>query len=57
MAGWSVRAHIIKVGNKYKLVSKTKGANGKRKNLGTYPTRAGALARERQVEYFKHRGK
>jgi len=25
--------------------------------LGTYPTKAGALKRERQVQYFKHRAK
>jgi hypothetical protein len=25
------------------------------RNLGTYPTRALAVARERQVEFFKHR--
>ena len=26
------------------------------KNLGTYPSRAGAEKRERQVTYFKHKG-
>lgn len=41
--------HIVKVGNKYRLVSKKGG-----KNLGTYPTKAGAEKRERQVQYFKH---
>lgn len=40
---------IVKVGDKYRLVSK-KG----HKNLGTYDTRAGAEKRERQVQYFKH---
>lgn len=42
---------IVKSGSKFKLVSKKTG-----KNLGTYPTRAGAEKRERQVQYFKHKG-
>lgn len=29
----------------------------KGKNLGTYASRAGAVKRERQVNYFKHRRK
>ena len=41
---------IRKVKDGYRLYSK----DGK-KNLGTYPTRAGAEKRERQVQYFKHR--
>lgn len=41
--------HIVKVKGGYRLVSKHGG-----KNLGTYPTRAGAEKRERQVQYFKH---
>ena len=41
---------IRKVKGGYRLYSK----DGK-KNLGTYPTRAGAEKRERQVQYFKHR--
>ena len=41
--------HIVKVKDGYRLVSKKTG-----KNLGTYPTRAGAEKRERQVQYFKH---
>lgn len=41
---------IRKVKDGYRLVSK------KGKNLGTYPTRAGAKKRERQVQYFKHMG-
>ena len=45
------KEHIVKIGDKYRLVSKKSG-----KNLGTYPTRAGALKREREVEYFKHMG-
>ena len=46
-----INEHIVKVGSQYRLVSKKSG-----KNLGTYPTRAGALNRERQVEYFKSKG-
>ena len=45
------REHIVRSGSQYKLVSKKTG-----KNLGTYPTRAGAEKRERQVQYFKHKG-
>jgi len=40
---------IRKVKGGYRLVSKKTG-----KNLGTYPTRAGAEKREQQVQYFKH---
>ena len=41
---------IVKLsGNKFRLVSKKSG-----RNLGTYPSRAGAEKRERQVQYFKH---
>lgn len=40
---------IRKVKGGYRLVSK------KGKNLGTYPTRKGAVQREKQVRYFKHR--
>jgi len=43
--------HIGKVQGGYRLYSKSGG-----KNLGTYPTRAGAEKRERQVQYFKHKG-
>lgn len=42
---------IEKHGSQYRLVSK----HG-HKNLGTYPTKAGAEKRERQVQYFKHAG-
>jgi len=41
--------HIVKVKGGYELKSKKTG-----KNLGKYPTRAGAEKRERQVQYFKH---
>lgn len=44
----SVDETIKKVGSQYKLVSKSG------KNLGKYPTRAGAEKREQQVNYFKH---
>ena len=42
---------IVKVDGKYRLVSKKTG-----RNLGTYDTKAGAMKRERQVQYFKHMG-
>jgi hypothetical protein len=44
--------HIVKVNGGYEL--KLKHGN---KNLGKYPTKAGAEKRERQVQYFKHAGK
>jgi hypothetical protein len=47
-----VEEHIVKVAGGYEL--KSKHGN---KNLGKYPTRAGAEKRERQVQYFKHAGK
>lgn len=40
---------IVRVGGKFRLVSKKTG-----KNLGTYDTKAGAMEREKQVQYFKH---
>lgn len=43
--------HIVKVKGGYELKSK----HGD-KNLGKYPTKAGAEKRERQVQYFKHMG-
>jgi hypothetical protein len=46
-----VQETIRKVGNDYRLVSK------QGKNLGTYPSKSGAEERERQVQYFKHKGK
>jgi hypothetical protein len=45
----SVDETIKKVGSQYKLVSKSG------KNLGKYPTKAGAEKREQQVNYFKHK--
>ncbi len=41
--------HIVKVKGGYEL--KSKHGN---KNLGKYPTKAGAEKREKQVQYFKH---
>ena len=46
-----IAEHIVKVKGGYEL--KSKHGN---KNLGKYPTRAGAEKRERQVQYFKHAG-
>jgi hypothetical protein len=46
-----VEEHIVKVKGGYEL--KSKDGN---KNLGKYPTRAGAEKRERQVQFFKHKG-
>ena len=38
----------------YRLYSRKKDARtGKRKNLGTFPDRAGAEKHEREVQYFK----
>lgn len=45
-----VAEHIGKVKGGYRLYSH------KGKNLGTFPSRAGAEKRERQVQYFKHKG-
>ena len=40
----------------YRLYSvKLNPKTGKRRNLGTFPTRAGAEKHEREVQYFKHR--
>ena len=41
--------HIVKVKGGFELKSKSTG-----RNLGTYPTKAGAEKREKQVQYFKH---
>jgi hypothetical protein len=40
----------------YRLYSRKKDAKGKRKNLGTFPTREKAEAHERAVQYFKRQG-
>jgi hypothetical protein len=41
----------------YRLYSRKKDARtGKRRNLGTFPSRAKAERHERAVQYFKRRG-
>jgi hypothetical protein len=37
----------------YRLYSRKKGSDGKRRNLGTFETRAAAEKHERDVQYFK----
>ena len=37
----------------YRLYSKKKGSDGKRRNLGTFPSRAAAEKHEREVQHFK----
>jgi len=37
----------------YRLYSRKKGDDGKRKNLGTFDTKAAAQKHEREVQYFK----
>jgi hypothetical protein len=41
---------------KYRLYSRKKDRSGKRKNLGTFSSRAAAAKHERAVQYFKHGG-
>jgi hypothetical protein len=50
---------IRKLGHrKYRLYSLRKNPRtGKRRNLGTFTSRAAALRHERQVEFFKRRGR
>ena len=46
---------IVKRKDGYHVMSETKGANGRRKNLGgPYRTRKEAEKRLKQVEFFKH---
>jgi hypothetical protein len=41
----------------YRLYSRSKDPRtGKRRNLGTFPTRAAAVKHERAVQFFKRRG-
>ena len=42
---------IRRIGKRFRLVSR------KGKNLGTFGTRAEAVKREREVAFFKHKGK
>lgn len=37
----------------YRLYSRKRGANGRRKNLGTFSSRAAAEKHEREVQFFK----
>ena len=39
----------------YRLYSRKKGKDGKRKNLGTFNTRPAAEKHERAVQFFKRR--
>ena len=42
---------------KYRLYSRQKDPRtGKRRNLGTFPSRAAALKHERAIQFFKRRG-
>ena len=42
---------------KYRLYSRKKNVRtGRRRNLGTFSSRAAALKREREVQFFKRRG-
>jgi hypothetical protein len=41
---------------KYRLYSRKKTASGRRKNLGTFGSRAAAEKHERAVQYFKRQG-
>jgi len=46
---YSLDEHIVRKDGQFELKSKKSG-----KNLGTYPSKAGAVKREKQVSYFKH---
>ena len=42
---------------KYRLYSRKKDSKtGKRRNLGTFRTRAAAVQHEREIQFFKRRG-
>jgi hypothetical protein len=44
-------------GGKYRLYSRSKNPKtGKRRNLGTFTTREGAVQHEREIQFFKRRG-
>jgi hypothetical protein len=49
---------IVKLrSGQYRLFSRRKDPkSGRRRNLGTFRTRAAAVRRERQVQFFKRRG-
>ena len=40
----------------YRLYSRKKGDDGKRRSLGTFSSRSAAEKHEREVQGFKHRG-
>lgn len=41
----------------YRIYSRNKNEKtGKRRNLGTFPTREEAVRHEREIQYFKRRG-
>lgn len=40
---------------KFRLISKSKDAKGRHRNLGTFDSMEAAQAHERQVEYFKRK--
>jgi hypothetical protein len=41
----------------YRLYSRSRNPKtGKRRNLGTFPTRAAALKHERAIQFFKRQG-
>lgn len=46
----TLKEHIVKTGDKYRLLSKDSN-----KNLGTFDTREAAEKHEREVQYFKHK--
>jgi hypothetical protein len=41
---------------RYRLYSASRDPKGKRRNLGTFETRAEAEQHEREVQFFKRRG-
>ena len=46
---------IRKLSNgKYRVYSKKKGKDGKRRNLGTFSSRKKAEDREQDINFFKH---
>lgn len=52
-----IQGIIRRVKGGFRLLSKKKNSRGRRKNLGTFPTRAQAERREKQVKFFKSKGK
>jgi hypothetical protein len=41
---------------KYRLYSRKRDSKGRRRNLGTFSSRAKAEQHEREVQFFKNRG-